>query len=260
MLEEEDTRNMIRLLGDIAGKGTSLNQKRTSLLNGLAQLISADTWTWSLMGSNPAVIPAPTMFLHRGFDEARLARYLKLMEHPDFAKLTIPFFLALEKKKGHITRFHQQITPDEELQQMQFFPELKSVGMRAAILSGRPTSHGQISVITLLRGEDQELFGPREARIAHILLSEVGWLHDNAWPDHPREGVSALTPRQRTVLVLLLQGIGRKQIALDLNLSLNTVHGYAKEIYERFEVHSHAELIRRFVEGDGGDVSTLAPQ
>lgn len=67
--------------------------------------------------------------------------------------------------------------------------------------------------------------------------------------------VDELTPRMKTVINQLLQGMGRKQIATDMGISIHTLNGYVKEIYARFEVHSQSELIRRFVEGDGGDRS-----
>jgi DNA-binding NarL/FixJ family response regulator len=63
----------------------------------------------------------------------------------------------------------------------------------------------------------------------------------------------AVPPRLHTVTNLLIPGLVRKQIAADVDLSIRTVNDYAQEIYVRFRVHSQAELIRRFVEGDRGD-------
>ncbi len=62
-----------------------------------------------------------------------------------------------------------------------------------------------------------------------------------------------LYPRHRTVLILLCEGWNRKKIATHLGLSINTIHGYSKVIFKHFKVHSQAELIARFTQGDGGD-------
>ena len=52
----------------------------------------------------------------------------------------------------------------------------------------------------------------------------------------------------------MIEGWSRKQVAHQLGLAENTVHGYVKEIYRHYGVHSHAELVKRFSKGDGGDV------
>ena len=130
----------------------------------------------------------------------------------------------------------------------------KEADLGPIILSFRPTSSGQTSGICIFRNYEKNLFDLRESKIAHILLSEVPWLHDDAWPGHPDDTVKAISPRLNTMLNLLLQGRNRKHIAAEMKISINTVSGYAKDLYRRFDVHSQAELIRKFVDGDGGDL------
>ena len=105
----------------------------------------------------------------------------------------------------------------------------------------------------LYRSFERELFTERESKIVHILLSEVPWLHDAAWPDAKREKAYELPPRLITLLNLMLQGLPRKRIAENMGISPNTLTGYVKDLYARYQVHSQSELISRFVEGDGGD-------
>ena len=64
---------------------------------------------------------------------------------------------------------------------------------------------------------------------------------------------TVVSPRQRVILNLLLEGQSRKAIARHLAISLNTVQGYIRRIYSFFGVQSHAHLIRRFQQGNGGD-------
>lgn len=70
-------------------------------------------------------------------------------------------------------------------------------------------------------------------------------------PTPPDSGGSSISPRQQSVLELLLKGMGRSGIAAELELSPHTVGDHIKEIYRAFEVHSQAELLGRFV-GDSG--------
>ena len=156
-----------------------------------------------------------------------------------------------------MTRLESQMVSADKLRQADIFPHLVDGDIGPVILSGRPTASGQLSVISFFRRVGQPIFSSRESRMAHIILSEVPWLHDQSWPQHPRAGISSLTPRQRTILGLLLQGVSRKEVAAQVELSIHTVNDYVKEIYEAFDVHSQPELIRRFVEGDGGDHAPL---
>ncbi len=59
--------------------------------------------------------------------------------------------------------------------------------------------------------------------------------------------------RQRLALELLLHGHSRKSIAENMQISINTVSGYIRDIYRFFKVTSQPQLVRRFFQGDGGD-------
>ncbi len=256
MLEDDDIRAMVRLLGEVGGSEAALNNKRVQLLEGIQQLIDADMWTWSLMGElDPASPPVHTIFLHGGFEDDQLAKHLSLQEHPDLQWLTAPLMTKLATATGQVTRTRQQLVSEEVLLSSKIYPLFLEADLGATMLSGRPTSQGQMSMICLFRRVDKPLFSERDARIAHILLSEVPWLHDSAWPNHPRSGIMNLTRRQRSVLPLLLQGLSRKEIADLLDFSEHTLNDHTKDIYKAFDVHSQKELMRVFHEGDGGDAS-----
>lgn len=55
-----------------------------------------------------------------------------------------------------------------------------------------------------------------------------------------------LTPRQRQLMQLLDEGLTNKQIALAINLSVNTVKYHLKVLYQQLDVSSRAELLKRF--------------
>jgi DNA-binding NarL/FixJ family response regulator len=110
-----------------------------------------------------------------------------------------------------------------------------------------------VSSLGFYRRQHEPAFTERESRIAHIVLSEVPWLHEEGWPEDRAVSVPQLPPRSRLVLNLLLDGRNRKEIAASLSLSEHTIAGYQKSIYSHFGVGSHAALMRRFQLGDGGD-------
>ena len=108
-------------------------------------------------------------------------------------------------------------------------------------------------MVALYRRFDRDLFTARESRIVHIILTEILWLHEQGWPEDRDVEIPRLTPRQRVILNLLLEGQNRKTIVSHLNISLNTVQGYSRKIYTFFGVQSHAHLIHRFQQGNGAD-------
>lgn len=74
-------------------------------------------------------------------------------------------------------------------------------------------------------------FTVRQRRIAHIVLSEVDWLHYAELPPDRGRGVPDLSPRQRMVLVLLLEGRSKVEISELLHISPHTTHDHTKAIY-----------------------------
>jgi DNA-binding NarL/FixJ family response regulator len=57
-----------------------------------------------------------------------------------------------------------------------------------------------------------------------------------------------LSERERQVLGLLSQGHPEKQIADRMKISRHTVHTYIRRIYEKLQVHSHAQAVAKYGE------------
>ncbi len=57
---------------------------------------------------------------------------------------------------------------------------------------------------------------------------------------------AALSPREIEILRLLAAGHAYKQIAVELDISLNTICTHIKRIYEKLHVHSRTEAVRIF--------------
>ena len=57
------------------------------------------------------------------------------------------------------------------------------------------------------------------------------------------ELLAALTPRERDVLFHLLEGAGCKEVAVRLQLSINTVRSHLQSLMVKFGVHSTVELV-----------------
>ncbi|MEO7098456.1 MAG: helix-turn-helix transcriptional regulator [Luteolibacter sp.] len=252
-LPETDVRKMVRLLGDVIAAPGDLTEKRRLLMDGLCNLIEATSWVWSMSEFHPDKPPSSIGLIHGGFDENRWANYLEAINHPAMEAVSRPSSLELQQKGIHLTRTRRQVDPESLLDRSAAAPFWEKTNIGPLIMSRRPMDGGGVNAIRIYRTLDEPQFDDREAKIAHIILSEVPWLHFQAFPDKQSQEIASLYPRHRTVLNCLCEGWSRKKIATHLGLSINTVHGYAKVIFKHFGVHSQSELLTRLRNGDGGD-------
>lgn len=93
-------------------------------------------------------------------------------------------------------------------------------------------------------------FDRSERRMVDLIFRHSPWL-DGSEPLQGTHDPSAAIKPVRTIQVLagLLEGQSRKAIADKLGISVNTVAGYAKEIYRLHRVRSQAMLIGVFATG-----------
>ncbi len=265
LLAETDVRAIVRLLGEVAALPGDHTRKKRHLMDGLCNLIHADAWVWSLACQYEAGKPPMYAgFMHGGFTEDQFPKYLAAVEHPASMAMTIPFIDEIRNYQSHLTRTIGQISgglweyfDEKNPARFESAHLWREAGIGTLLLSSRPLDERCASGIGIYRRTGSNPFTPRESRIAHIILSEVPWLHEQGWPEDRGVTVPKLSPRQRLVLNLLLESRSRKDIASHLGISENTLAGYVKEIFRHFRVHSQAELMRRFMQGDGGD--TVSP-
>lgn len=253
-ITEDDFRAVVRILGDIAAMASTADEKRQHLMTELGLLIGTDAWLWGLA---PFIEPGKQpvfLFQNRGgLDEERASRLFMAIEHPDTGAMTAPIAEAMVESGRHVTRLRQDIIPDERFLNSPALPFWKAANVGPIILSLRPIEGFGSAVIAFYRPVAAPLFTPREARLAHIVLSEVSWLHHEGMPHQTSASIPVLPPRCRLILHQLLVGRPRKQIAADLGISIHTVNDHLKKIFSHFGVQSQVQLIARFRNGDGND-------
>lgn len=246
---------VIALLADVAVVEGGPEAQKTALMQGLASLLDADCWAWAVsFRFNPDEVPLNTAFISGGFSPETFARFQEALEHPDTAILNAGLTHEFALKRTHLTRTRQQVDVTGFFEKSAARALWFAAGIEQVVQSVRPRRDGALSHLGLYRRPGRPPFTERESRIAHIILSEVPWLHEATLGLEMGPSVVSLTPRQRITLNLLIEGQGRKEIAAHLGLSLETVSGYVKDVYQQFGVHSQPELIARFRQGDGGDL------
>lgn len=248
-LNETDCRAIAAVMSETCHQKTRGAQIRT-LMDGLCALVDAKAWVWGVsVRLSPDTLP--TWILHRrgGFSSESYAQFLRAQEHPDLKEITAPFARLLFERNCHLTRLRQQTDPENRFANSDAKPLWDAAGVAPGIMSCRPLPGGEISVAGVFRSPEAPLFDERERKLAHILLSEVSWLH---LPEKESlmEPARRLSPRRLTVYNLMLQGHSRAEIAAQLGVTPNTVNSYCKEVFRHFNVHSQAELMACLREDD----------
>lgn len=65
-----------------------------------------------------------------------------------------------------------------------------------------------------------------------------------------RQRIASLTPIERKVLDLVVQGKPNKVIAMELDVSLRTIESRRKDVYEKTRVNSVADLVRLVIDAN----------
>jgi DNA-binding CsgD family transcriptional regulator len=112
-----------------------------------------------------------------------------------------------------------------------------------------PLEGGRFSGIGFHRQRGKPNYSERDRAILHVIFRQVEWLHRHGTNVDAGSKVVQLAPRERQVLLFLLAGDSRKQIAHKLGISEHTVGDYMKKLHKHFAVSSRAELQAYFMLG-----------
>jgi len=264
MISDLDSRAIVRLLGNTAAVEGGLSDKKRFLMNGLCELVKADAWVWSLgTWKKPGNLPVYAGVMHGGFDEDRFTKLLNAVEHPDNAKIGAQWITEVTRRKIHSTYSLKDLDEGGLFSGSELADLFKHADIGEFFISGYPVDESSMSAVAVYRACGAAKFSSRELKIAHVLLKEIPWLHMASWSREMRSKIPQLTPRQRVVLNYMLDGMGRKEIAFEMQLSENTVSGYIKDLYKHFDVNSHAHLVSKFLVGNtytGGLAARTKPK
>jgi DNA-binding NarL/FixJ family response regulator len=255
-LADDDVRRIVRLLSDVAVVGGGHAEKKRSLMNGLARLVEADGWLWSMTRVDfETKTPISVGLMHEGLTDRQLTGWMEASQSPSCPPPEDAPLCDIAASGQHFTRIRQQVVSDHDWYSHPAVVKHRlRVGLDHFLYSVYPLESPDVcSAIGLFRHVGRDAFTTLQAKIAHILLSEVRWLHYAEFPSDRGVRVPQLTPRQRVVLVMLFEARDKDEIARSLHISPHTAKDHIKAIYEHFEVSSQLELIRRFRFGDGGD-------
>lgn len=258
LIPTEDAVAAVKLLGEVAGHEGDVNARKRLLMHRLQEFTGADGWLWSVTfrdASNNR--PMSVGVIHEGLTDEQFSGWV---EASQVAKPRPPEDppLGEELAKGkHYTRTRRQLVTDPDWYGNATVKKYRlERGIDDFLYSIYPLGGDDMcSAIGLFRHVDREPFTDQHRRVTHIILSNVEWLHFAGLPEHRENAVPQLTPTQRMVLVYLLEGRRRSDIAALLHVSENTAKVHIRNVLRFYDAKDQLELVCKFRAGDGQDVA-----
>jgi DNA-binding NarL/FixJ family response regulator len=88
----------------------------------------------------------------------------------------------------------------------------------------------------------RQVFGGGAALTPMVARQVMAYLQAGGGKQAPQY---SLTAREKEILVIITQGLTNEQIAQKLFISPQTVHNHIKNIYEKMQVHSRAQVVTK---------------
>ena len=236
----------------ISEEQPELAGRRQAVLSCLARLIQADigVWAWGCGRLDPASAVTPIATLDCGMNDQHRVAFMEYALDPDSDR-NLRQRIRERMQSRQVTQStdtRRDVYSDDE---WQTFPQMRQMiersGWSSWLHSVRYSASETWSNLFFLRNIGGDEFGPREAALIDVAMSRIPWLRSTADELLPPETFSGLTPRQRTVMLMLLDGTSRKFIAQQLGITEDTVGDHLKSIYQHFQVNSSNELAALFL-------------
>ena len=232
---------------------TDLAEQRRAFVSVLANSVQADAGWWAWGRGRPdadADSVTPVAIVDFGFtDQQRVAAIewaLSRDSHQDFRRRIMPRIIDGLRA----TTLYQDIFSEEEWAAMPGMRrQLAYGGWESWLHSIRYSASDTWSVLFFLRNQDRGEFGRPESTLIDLAMTSVAWLHSTIEELLPPETFIGLTPRQRAVMLMLLDGLSRKTIGHQLGITEDTVGDHIKAIFIHFDVSSATALAALFLRG-----------
>jgi len=211
------------------------------LMGALCGVVQADAWTWMrAQNAGDFETALHPHVLAGGFTGLEIGSLLELYQDRQMQKSVRNLVLEMSKSSEPVTVGVDMLT-GPGISVSDFGKQCRALGTELRSCSVLPADRGRFFVVYLFRRAGRPLFSDAELRTARTVMAHA------VLPPQPACGPAkhALSPRCRQIHGLLVQGYRRDEIAQRLMLSLHTVNGYVKDIYQHAGVSSQTGLIQR---------------
>jgi DNA-binding CsgD family transcriptional regulator len=251
---------IVKLLGEAVVTGPDIASKRRFILSGLSDMVGADGWIWQQARAEPDGTIFNFSFMDGGWrTETQRSIGLAGNHTPESQEILKSLTAPIHPGSPHVTSLRRDFLPDSAWYGSGMFEKYrKPASLDDFIFTYYIIGPREVSIIGLHNGLHSPPFTEEHRLIAHVITSQIDWLHRKDADVPAKTKVTGLSPRQRQIVMFLLTGDSVKQIASRLNLSINTVNNHLKLIHKHFGVSSRGELLSQFM--GGGRVPPPRPE
>lgn len=244
---------LLRAAVDIADGCSDLGDRRLATIQCLARLTDSDSgyWGWcrGRLESEKIMLVS---FIHFGFDEAQLAAFQQFAldaRLQEWSNRRLQEHVARNARPDGVWCVLSRDNVPEMAADPSFWvtQAMNRIGMGHALQAGRYVLGDAFSSLTLGRRPGKPDYGDADRDLIDLAYTSIPWLWANPDETVPQQDVEALSPRQRAVTYLLLEGLGRKKIAARLGIGEETVNHHIKVVFRHFGVRSATELAALFL-------------
>lgn len=245
-----DVRALLEAVTAAETASGDLAARRLRLVEELGRLLAADAGHWAWGRGHPlSTAIVPMAVIDWGYDDRQRA---VMVEHALQSESIATFQSRVAARMNGDRRIavtRRDVLPDGEwLASTHWQAYVSRLGLDSWVHAVSYHSADAWSCFHYLRRPGQPEFGPREATLVDLTLGSIVWLRpEQGQSPLPAGYVADLTPRQRTVMLLLLDGMPRKEIAVQLGISEYTVDDHIKAVYSHFGVRTAGELAAKFL-------------
>ncbi len=244
-----DVSLLLKLVSEVDWQKGLVAEWREAFLTKLVETVEGQGAFWAWGRGRPglsAVVPVATIPV--GFAPEQFTNIAQFCLSEDGQRLTqMPIFERV-KESQHATVVRRELISDEMWYGNAVFRALmEPINTDDFLSSVRYFSEDSWHCVTIFKAADRPGFTPRDQALLHVSLASLGMLEPKVSEAVPAEAFVNITPRQRTVMLYLLDGMPRKQIASIMGMTLHTVNDHIKALYARFGVQSATELAARFL-------------
>jgi len=251
--DEAQVRWAARLLSEALSPDDGRAAGCRRLLDGLAERIGADAWMWVRSRLPPLAKPVNIDFVYGGGMRGdQLARISERMLQTTGPGSEHPWVYEQMAAGRFFTAARPQMIDDAAWRADSTMAQVRAAGIDELLYSWVPLSDGEAGTVWsgtwFFRAAGRPAFDPAACRLVHLVMSECGPLHAGGVNLTVEPALTRLTPKQRLVLVPLLDGRSPGETADHTGLSVHTVNDHVQAIYGHFRVQSRAELLAQFMQ------------
>ena len=182
-----------------------------------------------------------------------------------------PFYSAATAPKTGVWRM-RELAPDRFFASEYYRNYYAQTGLSEEVGFFMPVGAEVTVVLSLMRSEGAGPFRPKEYQLLQDVAPLVRTITGNRWHglasrfdarlEHapridgsqqaPRRDNQSLTPREKAIIELVLQGHSSESIGLRLGVATGTVKVHRRNIYRKLGISSQTQLMSHYLEGLNG--------